>query len=255
MKMNCNHSLHYVGTPEGDVRRGWLDHSMHEEVPGYLLTTPRVTWIWTMRRTDYILAAKTKVIASQLALCPVLWSTFLDTMIQQKEKQRSGHHCQVMITYYTTMQLQPRCRRRAATRSQRGRDGWLLCLTETRLLLQDLHKDRVVRRAGHIWRSQNRRSLRKEGNTRGSSRKREEVNYKTMYTYGHIWDDVALTDEAINNRTLNTRPISAHLRIVHLQTGGDKMPAIHKGRSLASHNSYEEKITSWQHEKTRWNQL
>jgi hypothetical protein len=37
MKVNSNHSLrHYVGIPQGDLRRGWLQHSMHEEVPGCL---------------------------------------------------------------------------------------------------------------------------------------------------------------------------------------------------------------------------
>jgi hypothetical protein len=131
-RWTANHNFHYMGTPEGDVRRGWLDHSMHEEVPGCLSTTPCVTWIWTMRRTDYILAAKTKGIASQLAICPVHPSTFLATMIQQKEKQRSGHHYQEMIINYISMQLQPLCRRRAATCSQPARDGWLLCLTKTR---------------------------------------------------------------------------------------------------------------------------
>lgn len=65
-----------------------------------------------------------------------------------------------------------------------------------------------------------------------------------MYTYGHIWDDVAFTDEAINNRTVNTRPIGAHRRVVHLRSEGDKMPAIRKGRSLASHKSDEAKSAS-----------
>ena len=146
-----------------------------------------VTWMWIMRRTDYFRTAKPKGIASQLALRPVHPSTFLATMIQQKEKQRSGHHYQEMITYYTSMQPQPRCRRLAATCSQPARDVWLLCLTKTRHLLQDLHKYRVVRRAGHIRRPHNRRSLRKEGNTTGSSRKREEVNCTHTDTYGTTW--------------------------------------------------------------------
>ena len=43
MKMNCNDSLrHYVGTPQGDARRGSLDHSMHKEVPDCLSTTPHL---------------------------------------------------------------------------------------------------------------------------------------------------------------------------------------------------------------------
>jgi len=65
-----------------------------------------------------------------------------------------------------------------------------------------------------------------------------------MYTYGHIWEDVASTDEATNNRTLKTRPISAHRRVVHLRTEGDKMPAIRKGMCLAAHKSDEAKIAS-----------
>jgi hypothetical protein len=62
-----------------------------------------------------------------------------------------------------------------------------------------------------------------------------------MYTDEHIWDDVAFTDEALNNRTLNTRSIGAHHRVVHLRSEGDKMPAIRKGRSLASHKSDQAK--------------
>jgi len=65
-----------------------------------------------------------------------------------------------------------------------------------------------------------------------------------MYTYGHIWDDVDFMDEATNNRTLKTRPISAYRRVVHLRTEGDKMPAIRKGICLASHKSDEAKIAS-----------
>lgn len=31
-----------MGSPQGDVRRGWLDYSMHEEVPDCLSTTPHL---------------------------------------------------------------------------------------------------------------------------------------------------------------------------------------------------------------------